>query len=285
MTEGRPVKNIIIHVCLLCMLAGACVSSAAYARDDAAAGDGGAESADRHEGREGVERLRFSLGANLWYCWWRPAYSQARVSRFLNLGRINPAVDPALMFGPVLSLEINRSWAVEALFVYAEYSVTVNKAWPLEIPLRPKSESKARRYEAEVTLAHWIYKNMVDFHAGLKYLGHDSRLVYIKGYTFSPKHAGVTAGFSLNFPLVSRLAFVTSLSGIVLAGRERTGVSAAAGGSAAGSFTYSFAASGMTVAIGGRVQYLDYFGRRDPYAYREEDRLYGITISMKYTFE
>lgn len=278
-------KKYVIRLWALLIMAGAFTTSTPYARGENAERDGGRENDAAHKETEDVERLRFSLGVNLWYCWWRPVFSQVRIDRYLNLGRINPTIDPTLQFGPALSLEINRSWAIEALFTYADYPVLVNKVWPLEIPLRPKRESRARRYEAEVTAARRIYKNMVSFHAGLKYLGHDSRVIYLRRYLLKPNHGGIIAGFDLAVPLVQRLSFLVSLSGIVMAGRERTGVSAAAGGIFTGSFAYAVAGTGMTIAIGGRVQYLDYFGSRDPYAARDDDRHYGMAVSLKYSFE
>jgi hypothetical protein len=228
-------------------------------------------------------RPSFVIGANLWYTWWKPAWEKIRVDRLIPGWHINPEIDATVDFGINAAVRFNDSWSLTTVLNFGEYSVTVQKYFPLPVPIKPKFESKAQRFDLDTTAGYSI-SQYVMFFAGLKYRGCMVRLRYIRSYSFNTSYAGPEAGFGFALPIVSSLSFSPVVSGIIMGGRERDGSSAQAGCAISGAFAYKTLSSRMIISIGGRYEYLKYLRRVDPYCTRDSGQVYGMMVTLSFVF-
>jgi hypothetical protein len=228
-------------------------------------------------------RPSFTIGANFWYTWWRPAWEKIRVEKLIPWWHINPEIDATVEFGINAAVRFNDSWIIATVLNFGEYGVTVQKYFPLPFPIKPKFESKAQRFDLDASAGYSI-NQYVMFLAGLKYRGCMVRLRYIRSYSFNSSYAGPEAGFGFTIPIVSSLFFTPVVSGIIMGGREGNGSSAQAGCVISGAVAYKTLSSRMIISIGGRYEYLKYISRVDPYYNRDSGQVYGMTITLAFVF-
>ncbi|MBN2160065.1 MAG: hypothetical protein JW807_11770 [Spirochaetes bacterium] len=230
-----------------------------------------------------VPRIRISLGANFLYTWWRPAWESTRVDKLLVLGNINPQINPTVIFGLTGTVQFNDSWGLSLVFTYGEFGLTVQEYFPIAVPIKPKFETKAQLFDVDVRAWYTLHP-YVRFFAGARYRGQLAWFRYLERYTFRPHHGGLQAGFSCTLPIASTFYFEPEITGVIMGGREKDRPNAMAGCVASGSFVYRVPSSGLAVAVGGRYQYLAYISQSDPYQNNNDDRLYGITLSLLFGF-
>lgn len=230
-----------------------------------------------------ADRPRISIGANFLYTWWRPAWESTKISRVFVLGNINPKINPAVIFGLTGSVRFNESWSLSLMFTYGEFDLTVQKYFPVMVPIKPKFETKAQLFEVDVRALHTLHP-YVKFFAGARYRGQIASIRYLESYTFRPHHGGLEAGFAFMLPLVASFYFEPEVYGMILGGQEKRRPTSMAGCAASGSFVYRVPSSGLNIVVGGRYRYLAYISRRDPYYNNDSDQQYGVTMSLLFAF-
>jgi hypothetical protein len=230
-----------------------------------------------------VKRPGISLGASFQYTWWRPAWESIKIDKRFVLGNVHPKINPTVVFGINAAFKFNYLWSLSAAFTYGEFGVTVQKYFPIMVPIKPKFESKAQRFEADLTASYSLHSYVKVF-AGAKYQGQITSMRYLKRYTFRPNHAGLVAGFSFVLPITSTFIFMPAVSGLILGGKESRGSSAMAGCEASGSFVFHIPLSGLAVSLGGRYEYLAYISGSDPYYNNDAEQLYGVTLALIFSF-
>jgi hypothetical protein len=232
---------------------------------------------------EKTPRTGFSIGVNFWYTWWSPAWGTIRAEKLLPWWHINPKIEAGLEFGVGAEVRFGDSWTLATALNYGEYEVTIQKYFPIPIPYRQTFESKAQRFDGR-TIAAYSINQYMRIITGLKYGGRLARMRYVRSYSFNAGHAGPMAGFGCTLPIVSSFSFEPVVYGTIIGGKERNRPSALAGCGLSGAFVYKTFSSRMTISVGGRYEYLKYIGDAGPYYLRDDDRIYGITITIAFIF-
>lgn len=203
-----------------------------------------------------------SIGVTTWYAWWD--YDQADN---------NNEFDPALMYGPVLSLGFMDRWSISAVLLYGSFE---------DVNLHIDYE----RYDSDVALNYRISSYLKVF-AGSKYLYVDVDSGESFHHVISP-----SLGISLTVPLGQSLFLLGSLSGLYGWGKEEGSLPAGdeftsdlneKGFNSTLSLAWYIDSMSTTVSIGGRYQ-------RAWTTYDNElisdatHSFYGLTFGAVYSF-
>ncbi len=125
-----------------------------------------------------------SLGVSTWYCWWK----------FNDNSDMD--LDPALLFGPVLSLRFSESWSLSGVFLYGKFDS------------RNDNQPDITRYDSDLSLNYNINRYFKIF-AGGKYMA----FTWKDGGGGEHWSAGPGLGIGSTFPLTESLYLLLNLSG------------------------------------------------------------------------
>jgi hypothetical protein len=206
-----------------------------------------------------------SVGASTWYVHW-DTESQS-------------TVNPALMYGPVLGLDLGREWSLNSVFLMGNFR------WET-----PTQDTYDFRYDSDTTLNYSVFRWLKVF-AGFKYMRYDEDLSNEPMYVpfaerdFSSYAYGPGLGLGLTIPLSGSLFVLGNFSGLYLWGKwsgdSMTFIDK--GYNAALSLAYYLPWLPMTITAGYRYQLIketshDYTGG---YAL---SKFSGFTLSAVYHF-
>ncbi len=264
----------IIVVATACVVA---LSSPLRAQDDQAGVKGDASF-----------RPTASLGFNFLYTWWRPMLplvSQADLALGIamvlqgNPAGILLATDmkdrrvtlSGPIYGPTLMVKVAPRWTISGNFLYGSFDYEYGFLKIVGI----------HKLEADLIASYQIL-DWLRFYWGGKYFGMIHSLV-------ENQKGGMGLGFAFNIHLYRGLYLLPNVSALGLADKDWL----TAGVNGTLSLAYYFEKIRLTVALGGRCQYL-----KDVYQHRNEralmlvnrgrgdrdDLFYGPTLSLVYTF-
>lgn len=293
-------------------------------------------------------RSSFSIGAIVWYAWWDPFFKNDISTKFTviypHTGR-RTAPSSAFLYGPSMTFTIKSRWSISALFVYGDGYRMKTSDWAYKPdPVTPslnygQASARVAKYDFDMALAYSVH-SYVRIFAGCKVQGYRHRetlqdldlgsginhgLQKIGG---DAVNVGPGAGIQVTVPLVDSLFLTGSVSGLYLRGsidaradhaymtnlvriREKQ-LYNIAGFNSALSLAYMIRAAGITIAAGGRYQYLKYFADgfsdsilwgpgynpiqqylqellvgklRERHYNRKADQFYGVTFSVIYSVD
>jgi hypothetical protein len=235
------------------------------------------------------------LGATVMCAWW----DSAGKAYLMGGSKVDP--EPAAAGGPFLTAQINDTWGLNIGYTYGKF--TWNVATPL---IGYKSEDERHDLDFIVSAAVHRY---VKLFFGAKYWGTKSdmttRLVLIPmGSSFMYHRGGPGAGIGLSLPLGAGFYLMPNISSVFMFGRiteamggplgslvgkfmERTGsngVTMYFGLNSTLSLAYNIEKANLTLALGGRFQYLWIYFIEAERLGNGNDMYAGITFSAMYTF-
>ncbi len=219
-----------------------------------------------------------SLGFSLFYTWWRPMVPTTSAATFLfgisQLGLGNPAglfilglknVKPlsssAPVFGPSVLLQVAPRWTVSMNALYGKFDFSeVNKG-------------SVHKLELDLIVSFRII-DWLRFYGGTKYFGRINPSV-------KNHKGGLGFGFAFNVNLYRGLYLLPNLSALTLADREYLTV----GANGTVSLAYYFERIRLTIALGGRCQYMkDVHSFDDSLKPSRDDLFFGPYFSVVYMF-
>lgn len=207
-----------------------------------------------------------SVGATAWYTAWD--YEDDADS--------GVTYDPAILYGPVLSLAMTSDLSLSFVFLYGQFQMDFEN---------DDQSIDLTRYDSDLTLNYRISSYFKLF-AGAKYMG----------FTWEPngKHQaiGPGAGVSAIFPAGGNFFILGYISGMYLQGNEEEKsrdykeTTTEYGGNASISLAYYIPDASTTISLGGRYQqlkitYADDNGGDTP---DNMSKFYGVTLTAVYTF-
>jgi hypothetical protein len=247
-----------------------------------------------------AQAIDITVGATSWYVQSEQYYAQDKGGgRFLHNTLIKS--DPALLYGPTLSLRLTNDFNLTFVYLYGNF-VTVKDTG------NHKSRSKFKRSDSDLALNYRLNDYFKVF-AGFKYLSYgitpaedDSKNFKLKKIdTHSSYGSGL--GLSATLPLIGDLFCLGTLSGLYLWGADGVVIEELISGVSTGntrssnisynaygfnstlSLAYYIAQASTVISLGGRFQYLkaDY-KKNIIYLDSIEFTSYGVTLSAAYTF-
>lgn len=290
----------------------------------------------------------FSIGMIVWYAWWDPFFKNDISTKFsINYLHTARRTRPAssFLYGPTLSFTIKSRWSISALFVYGNsYRMKTSGLGMVPDPVTPsinyaQASARIEKYDVDLTLAYSVHRYVRVF-AGCKVQGyrHRETLTDLDLGTMTNHgrqkigadavNVGPGAGIQVTVPLVDSLFLTGGASGLYLRGsiagradhayvtqlvkiREKQQYNIA-GFNSVLSLAYMIRAAGLTIAAGGRYQYLKYFADgfddsivygpgfnpvaqylqqklvanlREQHYNRKADQFYGVTFSVTYSVD
>ncbi|MBN2079318.1 MAG: hypothetical protein JW838_10150 [Spirochaetes bacterium] len=242
----------------------------------------GATDPETGEGAGAAYQPKVSLGFSLFYTWWRPMIptttrqGNALAVALQNQGspywplaygikEVRPYYSSAPVFGPSLLVRVAPRWTLSMNALYGKYefeNIDVKTIHKLELDL----------------IASFAVVDWFRVYGGAKYFGR------INPAAKSHK-GGLGLGIAFNVNLYRGLYLLPNISGLTLGDREFL----TAGVNGALSLAYYFEKIRLTVALGGRCQYMKdvYVFNRDSQQTKNkklDDLYYGPYLSLVYTF-
>lgn len=277
----------------------------------------------------------FGIGANAWYTQWIPAWNDGKLflppALMQNMPFSMPVntntfkTNPAFLYGPALSLSINRV-SITSVFMYGRLNSLSTGSF-LSLPFVMATSRYHRsidRFDSDSTVGYRVH-DAVKLFLGFKYQGYryNEKLYYLnvtpdmegkydsKGRaTMDSYGPGMGIGFTI--PLYKNLFLLNTISVSYLFGSEKYRIHwnilfpsdgnfwgtlaqfsdekfNTVTGNGSLSLAYYIEQAGLTLAFGGRYQvqyYLQNAGRRKFYNYNHKyDHSYGGTVSVVYSFK
>ena len=286
------------------------------------------------------------IGFVVWYAWWDPFFKRDISTKFtVNEFHAGLKTRPisSFLYGPVLTFTIKSSWTISSLFVYGNGYRPRSSDWA-GTPVTPISNyaqatARVAKYDLDISLGYNVHQ-YVRLFAGCKVQGytHREKLYDLDVGSMSnhgmqrigadATNVGPGAGLQVTVPLVESLFLTGGVSGLYMRGsinaradhayetqlvkireQERYNI---AGFNSVLSLAYVVRVAGLTIAAGGRYQYLKYFedGFRDSiisgpgfdlvsqyiqqilvsrlrerHYNRKTDQFYGATFSVIYSVD
>lgn len=267
--------NFIVRMAVVATACIVALSSPLRAKNDPAKGEGDAPF-----------RPNASLGFNLLYSWWNPmvpGVSQAKFALGTALVLQGNAVGALLItdmktrrvnssapiFGPTLMVKVAPRWTISGNFLYGKFDFERERI------------NGIHKLEADL-IASYLLFDWLRLYWGGKYFGMIHSLV-------GNHKGGMGLGLAFNINLYRGLYLLPNVSALGLADKDWL----TAGVNGTLSLAYYFEKIRLTVALGGRCQYL-----KDVYQHRSEptlalvnsgrgardDLFYGPSVSLVYTF-
>lgn len=213
-----------------------------------------------------LKAMDISAGATTWYTWWD-------VNRNDN---VDIDIDPGFLYGPVLSVNLDRDFGLNLVFLYGQFDVTANGG-------TGNTYYTYERYDSDTSFSYRIGTCFKLF-GGVKYMA-----LELKEMDSQQRGFGPGAGLSCVLPLGKNLFLLGNVSLMYLWG-ELSGSDAenAAykeyGINTSASLAYTMSGSPVTLSLGGRYQSFktDYDKGSDD---DTDHRFYGITASAVYSFK
>ncbi|HQL83878.1 MAG TPA: hypothetical protein PK307_16885 [Spirochaetota bacterium] len=239
------------------------------------------------------------LGASVWCAWWESMVpSQASLSG--GSSGIEPV--PAAAGGPNLSVQFNDTWGLNLSYLYGKFKL--DKSSPL---IGYKME--AARHDLDFIVSAAVHR-YVRIYFGAKYWGYmvDMRtnlLFFSYGSRITRHQGGPGLGLGLTLPLGAGFHLLPNVSGVFMFGTidpQNNGLIGQAinrifkstdtnsvvmyyGINATLSLAYHIEKANLTLAIGGRFQYLWLYLIESESTIDSNDMFAGINFSAMYMFD
>jgi len=204
--------------------------------------------------------MDISIGATSWYANW---------SFTPNGGE---KIDPGLLYGPALAVKLNDDFGVNSVFLLGDFKT--NQAFTYH------------RYDSDTSLSYRL-NNYLKIFGGFKYMDYDYSNQ--PGNNSSIYSIGPAAGISGVLPMVNDFFILANVSGMYLWTTENETITGSPsssakiktwGANATVSLAYYIEPAAVTLSLGGRYQYIDYYNVSPA----SKHSIYGVTASATYTF-
>jgi hypothetical protein len=215
-----------------------------------------------------------TFGATTWYSWW---------------GGSAPGdedVDPAFLYGPVLSVKFNDDFNLTFIYLYGKYDTKYvdHSTYP-----HNKYPFTLKRSDSDLALNYRL-NDYFKLFAGLKYIGMSDSMG-----NFDWNGWGPGLGLSATFPVAENIFLLGTLSGFHLwnssenknhggGGGKQKDTGKSWGINSTLQLAYYIASASTTISLGGRYQYI-----RSDYDADGDDnhgaaKFYGVTLTATYSF-
>jgi hypothetical protein len=215
--------------------------------------------------------LEMSVGASTWYAWWEPEDNEGM------------DLDPALLFGPALSVRLAEDWSISGVFLYGIFKNNAEEGGPEDL----------RRFDSDLSLNYNINRYIKIF-AGTKYMGFSWDEGDESGTHWS---AGPGIGIGSTIPLSDYLYLLANISYTYTWGKHDQEYSGDGGEFSDSvdlqersintniSLAYYIKSISTSINLGFRYQFftINYSDEGD-YAKDEDHYFYGITLAAVYSF-
>ncbi len=197
-----------------------------------------------------ADAVSVSVGGNLWYQWWQPAWEENRfkynfvmptssgysVFDFKNMG-----TDSSLLFGPVLSLRFLGRFSISSVFMYGKFNYNASgrgtnyylfitpSVNPVVATIDSQVSRNLVRWDSDTT-GSYSFSDYLYFFLGFKIQGYQYKEAFFAPPSFWYRTRsrvdtyGTGAGFGTILPLFGDLCFTASASAIVMWGFQSAGI-------------------------------------------------------------
>jgi len=265
----------------------------------------------QYSGGDEISANKIGIGLSFWYAGWEPYW----VKGLGVLGGSPYKINPAVLFGPVVSIKFKKNLSLSGVFTYGKFKAKSVGYIPISMlmgaaPIFVNTKREAARFDLDLTLLYRL-TDYFRLYIGLKYLGYKlddnmQMMINVMGFTIpvTTKTAifhnflGPGLGISLTVPIISNWYFLSNISGIAQfgkAGQEGSQLISSGGSStllyyglnATANIAYYAHKLKTTFALGGRFQYLriNVMSSDNHVAGGGSDMFYGITFFTVYMFE
>jgi hypothetical protein len=251
-----------------------------------------------------------SIGASVWCAWWSPYWTKkSEIPSF-------PALKdyPTAAGGPLLSVKIGATWSVDAAYLYGKFENKRAGYIPTIIPLllipmvvSISQDRWTERHELDFKIAKSIHQ-YVNIFIGIKYSGYFAddqiKIIFFNMKSANDNnYAGPVLGVNLRIPLASTLTLRPAVSWVMQFGtcKPNTGLFYDLYNSISGisrttvmyygpditlSLAYLIRQANITLALGGRFQYLmiKNIGSGGFPGDGSDDMFGGINVMAMYSF-
>ncbi|MBN1534433.1 MAG: hypothetical protein JXA20_17295 [Spirochaetes bacterium] len=249
-----------------------------------------------------------SVGANLWYNWWQPAWQDCNV-RFRLIGSSSEfhydysdfQTEANFLYGPVLSLTIWDRLSISSVFMYGKFNYTAQGLIKVTVfnyasmstanqVLDARIERSVARWDSDTTISYLLFP-MVYVFGGFKAQGYSYNELYMDLPVTAGCKSEVTVnnygpgiGIGLAIPIWGSLFLQCSGSGILLFVHEEYDYKMGNAGShifdratrylswgvtSSASLVYLISDIHTTIKAGFRYQYLSYRQRSSQITYEK----------------
>jgi len=240
--------------------------------------------------------LDMTVGATTWYAWGEQYNVQTG-----NAKNSLIESDPALLYGPALSVKFSDDFNLTFVFLYGKFNAVKNDGGTPE-------ESQFSRIDSDLAINYKL-SNYLKVFTGMKYLSYDivpnnDDTIFILKKIEPHTSYGAGLGISATIPITGNLFGLATLSGLYLFGTDsfvKTGdmwlsppelynVKLAYneyGFNSNISIAYYLAEYSTVISLGGRFQYLlaDYKDKDNAVALDYiRFVIYGVTLTATYSF-
>ena len=233
--------------------------------------------------------IDMTVGATSWCAW----AEQNSTGSYPN---ISAKSDPALLFGPTLSVKLSDDFNITFVYLYGKFNFDDSDA-----------SFKSKRSDADLALNYRL-NNYFKIFAGAKYLSFDMmQVAYQYVNTIGAlvtsvndgKHEFIGAGLGVTatLPLGANLFLLATLSGFSGWGTEKVDVSGGRnfsfdagindfGINSTLSLAYYITSASTAISLGGRYQYFKTkYDEAQLFPMSIKNNIYGITLSAAYSFD
>lgn len=214
------------------------------------------------------QAMDVSLGINTWYSWWD--FNAENDDQEME-------VDPAFLYGPLISLKFTDEWSLSSVFLYGTFDAKEQEYAPDYID----------RFDSDTSI-NYLVNRYIKIFGGFKYMGFSWEDEYSEG---SHTGYGPGIGIALTAPLADTLFLLFNISGLYIWAEEEMGPgynndAIETGVNSTISLAYYFPEISTSLMLGFRTQYIkiDYEKEGD-HSSDTKMLFYGVTLSAVYSFE
>ncbi len=256
-----------------------------------------------------------TVGASVWYAWWQ--FSSKETYDSVS----NDDRDSGFMYGPILSVKFNDTWALSTRFMTGSFGFAETIGYDYENASDFVHRDKTYKFDSD-TIVTYSVTRMFRIFGGVKWMGYNwyQKVYYVNidGYPVfestksyeSTVGPGLGVGFSV--PLADSLFLMINVNGLYTVGTETMTTSTyyydiaessksgpvvqvfdlvSWGGNGDIAVAYYLQSAKTTLSLGFRYQQLKVIGRdrkeylntNDPFMERDtQDVFYGVTFTALY---
>ena len=245
-----------------------------------------------------------TIGATAWYAWGSRYENVREESIRVNN---NYAFDPALFYGPAVSVKLNNDFNLTFVYLYSKFDYIENVYE--DDGGSCFVEARIKRSDSDLALNYRLHDYIKVF-IGAKYMAYEIKLSYddiYRGHCDSQsKHTSIGPGLGLSgtYPVTDNIFILATVSGFYLysAGekfednkiyddRNTKPVNITVGYNEYGinstiQVAYYIAPAATVISLGARYQYFitDYYDYKPFMIDSIKNKIYGITLTATYTF-